>query len=88
MQEFGFEQKAKEVSINPLNCGVTLLNVASHFKGLVFILCVWTFWLYVSVHHVYAVPLGARRGRQIPLELGLQMDGSFVMGAGNQTQIF
>jgi hypothetical protein len=31
LEEFGLEQKAKEGSITPLNCGVILLNLVSLF---------------------------------------------------------
>lgn len=40
---------------------------------------------YTYVHHMHAVPLEVRRGRQIPLELELLMVGS--VGAKDQTQV-
>lgn len=47
-----------------------------------FYLCVWCVLACVYVHHVYAVPVGARRGHQTPVELESQVV-SLCVDAGN-----
>lgn len=39
------------------------------------------------VHHIHAVPSGARRGHRFPQELELRVVLSHLVGAGNEIQV-